>query len=146
MGLFPPKDKLYYSIGEVQEITGVEQHVLRYWETNFSSLKPRKSRSGQRNYTKEDIEIIKMISQLLYDEGFSIKGANNKLKEILASRKKKPGKKAAESKPKASAKSQLVFGAIEKETGIQMNEKAFLENISKKLTELGKRLQEIKQL
>jgi DNA-binding transcriptional MerR regulator len=67
--------KLYYSISEVAKITGVKAHVLRYWETEFSTLHPRKTRTGSRRYRKIDIEEILAIKTLLYDEGFKIAGA-----------------------------------------------------------------------
>ena len=57
--------KLYYSIGEVNEMTGLETHVLRYWETEFKELKPRKNRAGHRAYTSEDILIVERIQYLL---------------------------------------------------------------------------------
>ncbi len=72
--------KLYYKIGEVCEILGVEPHVLRYWETEFSCLAPPKSKSGQRTYRPKDIELLLRIRKLLYDEGFTIAGARKQLK------------------------------------------------------------------
>jgi DNA-binding transcriptional MerR regulator len=71
--------KLYYKIGEVCEIVGVPAHVLRYWETEFSTLTPPKSRGGQRTYRPADIELLLRIRKLLYDEGFTIAGARKKL-------------------------------------------------------------------
>lgn len=67
--------KLYYSISEVARITGVKAHVLRYWETEFSTLKPRKTRTGSRRYRQVDIDEILAIKDLLYDQGFKIAGA-----------------------------------------------------------------------
>ena len=67
--------KLYYSISEVSEITGLKQYVLRYWETEFAQLKPNKNRAGNRNYRSNDIDIILNIKSLLYDRKFTIKGA-----------------------------------------------------------------------
>ena len=67
--------KLYYSISEVAKITGVKAHVLRYWETEFSTLKPRKTRTGSRRYRQIDIDEILAIKGLLYEEGFKIAGA-----------------------------------------------------------------------
>jgi DNA-binding transcriptional MerR regulator len=75
---FEPR-KLYYKIGEVCEIVGVEAYVLRYWETEFSSLRPRKSRGRQRLYRPADIELLLRIKRLLYEEGFTIAGARRKL-------------------------------------------------------------------
>ncbi len=71
--------KLYYSIGEVSETTGLETHVLRYWETEFKELKPRKNRAGHRTYTSEDIRIVERIQYLLKERGLTIKGAQKVL-------------------------------------------------------------------
>jgi DNA-binding transcriptional MerR regulator len=67
--------KLYYSISEVAAITGVKAHVLRYWESEFPTLKPRKTRTGARRYRQPDIDEIQAIKGLLYDEGYKIAGA-----------------------------------------------------------------------
>jgi DNA-binding transcriptional MerR regulator len=77
---FVPK-KLYYKIREVCEIVGVEAHVLRFWETEFPSLSPPKSKSGQRTYRSKDIELLLRIRKLLYEDGFTIAGARKKLSE-----------------------------------------------------------------
>ena len=71
--------KLYYSISEVSEITGLKQYVLRYWETEFSQLKPGKNRAGNRIYRSHDVDIIMEIKSLLYDRKFTIKGAQQYL-------------------------------------------------------------------
>ena len=72
--------KLYYSISEVSDITELKAYVLRYWETEFSQLKPPKNRAGNRTYRKKDIEIILKIKDLLYEKKFTIDGARNILK------------------------------------------------------------------
>ena len=72
--------KLYYSISEVSEITGLKQYVLRYWETEFSQLKPGKNRAGNRIYRSHDVDTIMEIKSLLYDRKFTIKGAQQYLK------------------------------------------------------------------
>ncbi|HCK98819.1 MAG TPA: MerR family transcriptional regulator [Candidatus Marinimicrobia bacterium] len=74
--------KLYYSIGEVGEITGLKQYVLRYWETEFSCLAPSKNRAGNRTYKERDILLIQFIKHLLYDKKFTIEGAKQRLKSI----------------------------------------------------------------
>ena len=73
--------KLYYRIGEVSEIVGVEPHVLRYWETEFRSIRPQKSRKGQRIYSRRDVEKLITVKDLLYSHGFTIAGARKKLRE-----------------------------------------------------------------
>ena len=72
--------KLYYSISEVSEITSLKQYVLRYWETEFSQLKPGKNRAGNRIYRSHDVDNIMEIKSLLYDRKFTIKGAQQYLK------------------------------------------------------------------
>ncbi|HWH78630.1 MAG TPA: MerR family transcriptional regulator [Candidatus Binatus sp.] len=79
----PPRlpEKIYFKIGEVSEIVGVEPYVLRYWETEFELLKPSKAPSKHRLYKKRDVELLLNIKRLLYTEGFTIEGARKKLKE-----------------------------------------------------------------
>lgn len=73
--------KLYYSISEVCGMTGLEQHVLRYWESEFPQLRPKKNRSGNRAYRSKEIKIIRYIKYLLYDELYTIPGAKKKMAE-----------------------------------------------------------------
>ena len=78
----PPQQqpsKLFYRIGEVSRLTGLEPYVLRYWETEFPQLRPEKGKSGQRIYKKKDLENILRVKQLLYDDGYTISGAKKKL-------------------------------------------------------------------
>jgi DNA-binding transcriptional MerR regulator len=74
-------EKIYFKIGEVSQIVGVEPYVLRYWETEFDLLKPSKAPSKHRLYKKRDVELLLDIKRLLYTEGFTIEGARKKLKE-----------------------------------------------------------------
>jgi DNA-binding transcriptional MerR regulator len=73
-------DKLYFKIGEVASISDVKQHVLRYWESEFASIRPQKSKSNQRLYRRRDVEAILAIKHLLYDRKFTIEGAKKHLK------------------------------------------------------------------
>lgn len=75
----PFPDKLFYKIGEVSKIVGVEPYVLRYWETEFAFLKPRKNKSGQRVYIKRDVELLLKIKRLLYQERYTIEGVRKRL-------------------------------------------------------------------
>jgi len=72
-------NKLFFKIGEVCELAGVEPFVLRYWETEFPSLAPQKGKTGHRVYRKKDVEMVLKIRNLLYDRGFTIAGARRQL-------------------------------------------------------------------
>lgn len=74
-------EKLYYKIGEVAHLIGVEPYVLRYWETEFREINPIKSKAGQRLYRRRDVDTILRIKRFLYEEGFTIEGARKKLRE-----------------------------------------------------------------
>ena len=80
--------KLYYSIGQVSEMTSLKQYVLRYWETEFSHLKPNKNSAGNRVYTPQDVENIREIKKLLHEEKFTIKGARQHLKDLKSNKSK----------------------------------------------------------
>ena len=72
-------DKLFFRIGEVSELVGVEPYVLRYWESEFPALTPKKSSSGQRMFRRKDVELLLRIKHLLYDQKFTIEGARKAL-------------------------------------------------------------------
>jgi DNA-binding transcriptional MerR regulator len=71
--------KLFFRIGEVSRLAGLEPYVLRYWETEFPQIKPDKGKSGQRLYKKKDLDVILQVKQLLYKDGYTIAGARKKL-------------------------------------------------------------------
>lgn len=75
----PIAKKVYYSIGEVCDLSGLKPHVLRYWETQFDVLNPTKNRAGNRVYRSRDVEVVLLVKHLLYDEKYTIEGANQKL-------------------------------------------------------------------
>lgn len=75
----PIPNKLYFKIGEVSQLVGVEAHVLRYWESEFPGLSPRKSETGQRMFRRKDVELLLRIKHLLYDQKFTIEGARKAL-------------------------------------------------------------------
>ena len=75
--------KRYFTIGEVSELCGVKPHVLRYWEQEFTQLRPMKRRGNRRYYQHNEVLMIRRIRDLLYDQGFTISGARNKLQEIV---------------------------------------------------------------
>jgi DNA-binding transcriptional MerR regulator len=84
----PIPAKRYFTIGEVSELCGVKPHVLRYWEQEFTQLKPVKRRGNRRYYQHHEVLLIRRIRELLYDQGFTINGARNRLDELVA----EPGK------------------------------------------------------
>jgi len=82
------REKLFYKISEVCEQTGLEAYVLRFWETEFPTLHPRKSQGNQRIYTRKEIDHVVEIKRLLYDEGLTIAGARRRLREPGRKRKR----------------------------------------------------------
>jgi DNA-binding transcriptional MerR regulator len=90
-------DKMYFRIGEVSELTRTKAYVLRFWETEFPTLRPTKTRSGHRLYRRKDVETVLEIKRLLYQEGFTIEGARKRL--------------AGNSGPEASVKQKHLFGS-----------------------------------
>lgn len=74
-------DRLFFRIGDVAELLGLPPYVLRFWETEFPALAPKKGSSGQRSYRRKDVELAIRIKQLLYEEGFTIAGARQQLKQ-----------------------------------------------------------------
>jgi len=94
-GRFP--EKLFYRIGDVSEITGIKPHVLRYWESEFKELHPRKNRAGQRLYQRQDVEFVLELKKLLYEQRYTISGARKLLaRQAKQSRRVAPGKGAGE--------------------------------------------------
>ena len=76
--------KLYYSISEVSRMLGLEQYVLRYWESEFEQLRPQKNRAGNRIYTEKDIEVVKLIKRLTRDDRYTIEGARQVMKGLFS--------------------------------------------------------------
>jgi DNA-binding transcriptional MerR regulator len=81
--------KRYFTIGEVAELCGVKPHVLRYWEQEFTQLRPMKRRGNRRYYQHHEVLMIRRIRDLLYDQGFTISGARNKLQELVHSERER---------------------------------------------------------
>lgn len=86
-------DKLYFKIGEVANLLGVEPYVLRYWETEFNQLTPKKSGTGHRLYRRKDVEILLKIKDLLYEKRFTIEGARQALHGSVKETKSRSGKR-----------------------------------------------------
>ena len=85
----PIPAKRYFTIGEVSDLCGVKPHVLRYWEQEFTQLRPMKRRGNRRYYQHHEVLMIRRIRDLLYDQGFTISGARNKLQEAVQSERDK---------------------------------------------------------
>ncbi len=83
----PIPAKRYFTIGEVSELCGVKPHVLRYWEQEFTQLKPVKRRGNRRYYQHHEVILVRRIRELLYNQGFTISGARNRLDDLLVSQK-----------------------------------------------------------
>jgi DNA-binding transcriptional MerR regulator len=98
--------KLYYRIGEVSDIVGVQPHVLRYWETEFRSIRPQKSSKGQRVYSRRDVEKLLRVKDLLKNQGFTIAGARKRLSEPSEAAQPEP----AEVEPGAKNTRRLLLG------------------------------------
>jgi DNA-binding transcriptional MerR regulator len=82
--------KRYFTIGEVSDLCGVKPYVLRYWEQEFTQLKPMKRRGNRRYYQHHEVLLIRRIRELLYEQGFTISGARNRLTDVAAPRAEKP--------------------------------------------------------
>jgi DNA-binding transcriptional MerR regulator len=108
----PMPDKLFYKIGEVSKITEVEPYVLRYWETEFHFLRPRKNKSGQRVYVKKDLELILQIKRMLYQERYTIEGVRKRFGEgTLRDAEPKTAPEKRTSSPRNPAE---VIGSVKK--------------------------------
>jgi DNA-binding transcriptional MerR regulator len=99
-------EKKYYKIGEVSRLFDLEPHVLRFWETEFSSVRPKKDSGNQRLYQRRDLESIARIKKLLYEEKFTIAGAREKLKEMDAAGRE--SKKTSEISSEADTAAKLI--------------------------------------
>jgi len=88
--------KRYFTIGEVSELCGVKPYVLRYWEQEFTQLKPMKRRGNRRYYQHHEVLLIRRIRELLYEQGFTISGARNRLTDVASTRHETPSRSASE--------------------------------------------------
>ena len=107
----PIPAKRYFTIGEVSELCGVKPHVLRYWEQEFTQLRPMKRRGNRRYYQHHEVLMIRRIRDLLYEQGFTISGARNKLQELVQMEREK--KRAGEV---------MLHGLEELEDNLSLNE------------------------
>jgi DNA-binding transcriptional MerR regulator len=111
----PIPAKRYFTIGEVSELCGVKPHVLRYWEQEFTQLKPVKRRGNRRYYQHHEVLLIRRIRELLYEEGFTISGARNRLDNSFAEEKPEPARNGRANAGGAEAPEVLDVAAIKRE-------------------------------
>jgi DNA-binding transcriptional MerR regulator len=114
-------DKLYFRIGEVAQLAGVEPYVLRFWETEFPQLAPKKSGSGHRLYRRKEVEMVLEVKRLLYDKRFTIEGARRYFEQ---NKKKggagaKPSPAAAQPRPPEPPMQAMLFGAPAPPAGLE---------------------------
>ena len=109
----PIPAKRYFTIGEVSDLCGVKPHVLRYWEQEFTQLKPVKRRGNRRYYQHHEVLLIRRIRDLLYDQGFTISGARNQLDEVNGDARH--AKIRAPSAPVVNALGAVSSGSVRKE-------------------------------
>ena len=95
----PIPAKRYFTIGEVSELCGVKPHVLRYWEQEFTQLRPMKRRGNRRYYQHHEVLLVRRIRELLYEQGFTISGARNRLGEAAQNGRRKDAAAAASAAP-----------------------------------------------
>jgi len=118
----PIPAKRYFTIGEVSELCGVKPHVLRYWEQEFTQLKPVKRRGNRRYYQHHEVLLIRRIRELLYEEGFTISGARNRLDNSRVEAEEKP-------EPSAPRELRVVPGAGVDVAAIKRELRAVLEQL-----------------
>ena len=114
----PIPAKRYFTIGEVSELCGVKPHVLRYWEQEFTQLKPVKRRGNRRYYQHHEVLLIRRIRELLYEEGFTISGARNRLDDVYSQGREAARAEAAEraeNGPKGNGRGKVDVAELKKE-------------------------------
>jgi len=109
----PIPAKRYFTIGEVSELCGVKPHVLRYWEQEFTQLKPVKRRGNRRYYQHHEVLLIRRIRELLYEEGFTISGARNRLDEAAGNKTSHVNVEQDESSPSVPSDLSFIRNEIE---------------------------------
>lgn|SRR5215831_9346696 len=133
--------KLFFKIGEVCELAGVQAHVLRYWETEFPMLAPQKNRAGQRTYRRKDVEMALRIKELLYDEQYTIAGAKKKLATELRAPLREAGTAPARSgvrslQPPPSLAARFTAPAPPPEPKLSDDQRSPLKQIASQLREV----------
>jgi len=128
--------KRYFTIGEVGDLCGVKPHVLRYWEQEFTQLRPMKRRGNRRYYQHHEVLMIRRIRDLLYDQGFTISGARNKMQELLQAERDK------------TASEELILEGVDisEVTDSQFDELSELESVTDVWNEVRRELFEIRDM
>ena len=137
----PIPAKRYFTIGEVGELCGVKPHVLRYWEQEFTQLRPMKRRGNRRYYQHHEVLMIRRIRDLLYDQGFTISGARNKLQEIVQAER---DKRRTEDDDEAIEvieldeviQAEVVIPFVEADTAVLTGASAVLRDVRRELLEI----------
>lgn len=138
-------EKLFFKIGEVCDLAGVQAHVLRYWETEFPMLAPQKNRAGQRTYRRRDVEMALRIKELLYDEQYTIAGAKKRLANELRGVNResstpitpKPAARSLRPPPSLAARFASAPAATpDSHGGANNNQRAELRELAKRLREI----------
>jgi DNA-binding transcriptional MerR regulator len=147
--------KRYFTIGEVSELCDVKPHVLRYWEQEFAQLKPMKRRGNRRYYQLHEVLMVRRIRDLLYDQGFTISGARNRLHELIQAErdKRKSGELMLEGLEDHSGELEPDFSAsdfkdsdmqgLDDQSGVEFDEES---SIHVPLSQLRRELFEIREL
>jgi DNA-binding transcriptional MerR regulator len=138
--------KRYFTIGEVGELCGVKPHVLRYWEQEFTQLRPMKRRGNRRYYQHHEVLMIRRIRDLLYDQGFTISGARNKLQEMVQSERdrRKSGEVPLEGMEAIEIDQEEFEAALKEGTGIPRGPDRSID--PSQLLHLRRELYEIREL
>ena len=135
-------EKLFFKIGEVCDLAGVQAHVLRYWETEFPMLAPQKNRAGQRTYRRRDVEMALRIKELLYDEQYTIAGAKKRLANELRGAHREPStaispKPPARSlRPPPSLAARFAAQPATTDTPTNSNQRSQLRDLARRLREI----------
>jgi DNA-binding transcriptional MerR regulator len=124
-------DKLYFRIGEVARLAAIKPYVLRFWETEFAGLGPKKSGTGHRLYRRKDVELVLEIKRLLYEQRFTIEGA----RKLLENRPKAEAGRAA-SKPATAKNTKSAARAPEKQAGLFLDSSPILDSVRRELSEI----------
>lgn len=136
-------DKLFYKIGEVSKIAGVEPYVLRYWESEFQFLNPRKSKSGQRIYVKKDLELVLQIKDMLYRDRYTIEGVRKRFSELAlpaATGKSAPSAPAVKEEALVSPKAVAASVVMESTQQSPAAPQKVIEHVKERIREIIKQL------